>query len=461
MKRIISIALTILLILISMNGCKSDMLVNVKDADIASEKPHAISNNTLNNSEKKDDNPEITKIISNEVEEKFDEMQIASNNKIEEKNEDTQMASNEITNPKDIVLNENKDEVKEMRDITTMQVVREMGLGINLGNTFEACGDWINTSKIQNYETAWGSPVITEDMIKGYAAAGFGVLRIPVAWSNMMSQDGTYTINPELFNRVKQVVDWAMNSGLYVIINLHWDNGWMQEFPDKKAECMEKYSLIWTQVSEVFKDYNDYLIFESQNEELGWESIWNRWAGNKGKEESYILVNEINQKFVDTVRASGGNNNLRHLLIAGYNTDIDLTCDSLYIVPTDSVNRCAVSVHYYTPSTLTIIDKDVSWGKARTTWGSDTDIKELENKVQMIKTRFIDKGIPVIVGEYGCFGSNKTRETINHYLATVSKAFYDAEACPILWNTPNDQYNRLKAEFTDKELLDQLLSALE
>lgn len=452
----------ILLLIFNISGCKADIISDIEEKRTESAtQTDEVSDGSVNDSGEKVDTEGTQNHLNIQDIKNTDPEPVTENTA---NKEDTEMDQNTTTDNDIMIDNLNFDGTSGMRNITTMQLVREMGIGINLGNTFEACGDWINPGNIQNYETAWGSPVITEEMIQGYAKAGFGVLRIPVAWSNMMSKDGSYTIHPDLISRVKQVVDWALDSGLYVIINLHWDNGWMQEFPnpDKRDECMEKFSRIWIQVSEAFKDYNDYLIFEGQNEELGWESLWNRWSGSiKGKDESYKLVNEINQNFVDIVRASGGNNRLRHLLIAGYNTDIDLTCDPLYVMPADPVGRCAVSVHYYTPSTLTIIDKDVSWGKARTSWGSDADIKELESKVSLIKTRFIDKGIPVIIGEYGCFGSNKTRETINHYLTTVAEAFYRAQACPILWTTPNDQYDRLKAEFTDKDLLEKLLSMLE
>ena len=215
-----------------------------------------------------------------------------------------------------------------MRDITTMQLVREMGLGINLGNTFEACGKQISKSSIENYEQAWGSPIITEKIIKGYADTGFGVLRIPVAWSNLISEDGTYTIHPDLMRKVQQVVDWTLNTGMYAIVNIHWDGGWFSEFPTNKSECMYKYTRIWAQICDTFKDYGDYLMFESLNEELGWQEVWDRYSGNtKGKAESYALGNELNQTFVDLVRASGGYNSTRHLLIAGYGTDVELTCD--------------------------------------------------------------------------------------------------------------------------------------
>ena len=166
-----------------------------------------------------------------------------------------------------------------MRDISTMELVRDMGIGINLGNTLEACGDWIDGKDTSSYETAWGSPIITKEMIQGYKDAGFGVLRIPVVWSNMMADDGNYNISKDYMNRVTEVVNWALDAKLYVIINIHWDNGWVNKFPENKTECMKRFEKMWTQISEQYKDYSDYLMFESQNEELGWETLWNKWSG--------------------------------------------------------------------------------------------------------------------------------------------------------------------------------------
>ena len=347
---------------------------------------------------------------------------------------------------------------ESMRDITTFELVQEMGYGINLGNTLEACGSWISGGSPSSYETAWGSPVVTQEMIQAYADGGFGVLRIPVAWSNMMADDGTYTINPEYAARVEEVVDWALGTGIYVIVNIHWDNGWVNTFPENKEECMERFVQMWTQIAEIFEDRGDKLMFECQNEELGWESIWNPWGGtDEEKAESYALVNEVNQTFVDTIRGGGGNNPLRHLLISGYNTDVDHTCDPLFKMPIDPVNRMAVSVHYYTPSTLCILDKDASWGKARTSWGNEKDMAELEQNMNMLKETFIDNGIPVIVGEYGCFGNNKEREVIENWMLTVSKAMYDIGACPVLWDTSGDEFNRDLAEFRDPDFIAELI----
>lgn len=340
----------------------------------------------------------------------------------------------------------------KMRDITTMELVREMGIGINLGNTFESCGDWIDSSSVTNYETGWGSPVVTKEMIQGYADEGFGVLRVPVAWSNMMGEN--YEINPEYLARVREVIDWALESGLYVIMNIHWDGGWWEKFPTDKENCMEKYTAIWTQLSEEFKNYNDYLMFESLNEEGCWNDVWNRWGGTEGKDEAYGLLNEINQTFVDIVRDSGGNNDERHLLIAGYATDVELTCDEMFEMPDDEENRCAVSVHYYTPSTFCILEEDADWGKARANWGSPTDIAELEKYMDMLKETFIDNGVPVIIGEYGVSTGNKTEDTVRNFIATVCEAAYSRQLCPVLWDVTDAFYDRTECQMKDQEMMD-------
>lgn len=346
-----------------------------------------------------------------------------------------------------------------MRQITTMDLVREMGLGINLGNTFDTCNvNWIENPTVSSFETAWGSPIITKAMIQGYANSGFGVLRIPVSWSNMMW--GNYTINPDYMARVKQIVDWTLETGMYAIVNIHYDGGWWSRFPAEKDECMRKYTRIWQQISEAFMYYPDKLMFESLNEEGGWESLWNRWSGSTdGKAESYGLLNEINQKFVDTVRSSGGNNYGRHLLIAGYNTDIQLTCDPLFKMPYDYMYRCAVSVHYYIPSNFCIIEQDTEWATARSDWGNQNDINELNYYMDLLKSTFIDKGVPVIIGEYGTTTGNKTPETVRLFLSSVAKAAYSRYLCPVLWDTHNHFYDRNQCKFKDDSLLWQIMAA--
>ncbi len=341
-----------------------------------------------------------------------------------------------------------------MRDITTMELVREMGVGINLGNTFESCGDWIKQwgdGTVASYETAWGSPIITKEMIDGYAEAGFGVLRVPVAWSNLA--DDEYNLSQDYIEAVREVVEWALDDGMYVIINIHHDNGWMANFPNDYEGCIARYEKIWTQVAAAFADYDDHLMFESLNEEAAWDAIWTPWKGTQeDKEFVFDLCNRINQKFVDVVRASGEKNAVRHLLIAGYATGIDHVCCDLYKMPEDPANRCAVSIHYYTPSTFAILTEDASWGKNHETWGTEKEIQELNSQIQLLVDNYISKGIPVIMGEYGCPLKNKDMDSVYLYLTTVCKTAYDAQICPILWDTPGNIYDRLNARMNYPDL---------
>ncbi|MBP5363568.1 MAG: glycoside hydrolase family 5 protein [Ruminococcus sp.] len=347
-----------------------------------------------------------------------------------------------------------------IRNISTAEVVNEMGIGINLGNTFESCGDWIDSSSVSNYEKAWGSPEITPEIIQGYADAGFGVLRVPVAWSNMMDLE-TFDISQDYIDRVKEVVSWAIEDNMYVIMNIHWDSGWWSGFPTVKERCMTRYTRIWEQLCENFAEFGDKLMFESLNEEGGWESLWNRYGtDDTGKADSYELLNEINQKFVDIVRSSGGNNSERHLLIAGYCTDIDLTCDELFKMPDDPAKRCAVSVHYYTPSTFCILESDASWGKARTSWGSPRDRKELEQNMDKMKSCFVDKGVPVIIGEFGAVATkNKTESQVRNYNIVVCEEACKRGLCPVLWDITDVFYDRTICQFKDADMLYGMMQA--
>lgn len=335
--------------------------------------------------------------------------------------------------------------------IDAYDIVKEMGAGTNLGNTLEACGTWINPSNISNYETAWGQPVTTQEMIDGMKAAGFDSLRIPVAWSNMMANDGTYTINENYFNRVETVLNYALNADMYVIINIHYDSGWWARFGSKteqeRKDAMTKYKTMWTQIANRFNEYSDRLIFESANEELG--TRLNNTDDYKGSgyyskndlDSLYKLTNEINQTFVDVVRSTGGNNARRFLLIAGYNTDISKTCDLRYKMPSDTIDsHLMVSIHYYSPVTYCLADNpNNSWGY-KESWGTDEDIKTLQSELSQMRISFVNKGYPVIIGEYGVtdtkisennFVRKKGRDL---FFRTVCEYALDNNMCPVLWD---------------------------
>ena len=248
-----------------------------------------------------------------------------------------------------------------------VEMTRQMGNGINLGNTMEACNNGKSggntTDNPQFYETMWGQPVTTAEMIRKMKEAGFDTIRVPVAWmTNAAHLDrGDYTISKAYLKRVEEIARYALDADMFVIINDHWDGGWWGMFGSDAAEtrqlAMEAYTGMWRQIAEYFAGHDYHLIFESANEELGarfdedsplycQDSAAHALPDNR----RYDLTNEINQRFVDTVRTCGGYNTDRFLLIAGFGTNIDRTSDSRFRMPSDTAeNRLMISVHYYDP----------------------------------------------------------------------------------------------------------------
>lgn len=325
------------------------------------------------------------------------------------------------------------------KELTAVELTRLMGNGINLGNTMEAYGHASlgTNAAVSSYETLWGQPVTTQEMITAMKKSGFDTIRIPVAWTNTMNfESGDYTIREDWFARVEEIVGYAMNENMYVIVNDHWDGSWWGMFGSATAEtrqkAMDMYISMWTQIAERFKNYSDYLIFESANEELGDrlnDQDIAKDSGTLSTNECYEITNKINQTFVDTVRATGGNNSQRFLLIAGYGTDIKTTCDDRYVMPSDSAqNKLLVSVHYYEPFSYCGSASLSSWGT----------IKHYEKQNELLKmmTKFTDAGYGVIFGEYAVAlngdGSVKdnTCDFINNFLDNCDLYNY----CPVLWD---------------------------
>ncbi len=343
-------------------------------------------------------------------------------------------------------------------DMTAFHILDRMGIGINLGNTMESCGAWIDPSSVTNYETAWGAPVTTQEMFAGMKKAGFSSVRIPVGWSNMMSDDGNYTIHEDYLDRVETIMNYAFSEGLYVIVNIHFDGGWWARFGSQDAEereqAMVKYKAIWQQIADRYEEYSDHLIFESANEELGSRLDSTDDYANSGyyegnKEELYRLTNEINQTFVDIVRASGGNNAKRHLLIAGYDTNIGKTCNGAYKMPEDTIpDHLMVSVHYYSPAPYCLAeDPDNSWG-FQDTWGTAEDIGAMKAELLSMKLNFADRGIPVVIGEYGVANARdpdsgyQRKKGKEEFIRNLCKYTLENGMCPVLWDTPGGTYNR-------------------
>lgn len=348
--------------------------------------------------------------------------------------------------------------------LTALEATRLMGNGINLGNTLEACDNnvGIKTNTPLSYETHWGQPKTTQDMIDGMKAAGFDTIRIPVAWMTNATHlyEGDYTIDADYMDRVEEVVRYARKAGMYVIINDHWDGGWYGMFGSESAEtralAMEAYKGMWQQIAERFRDYSDYLIFESANEELGGRFDENSplYCSDSvvtylNDDERYALTNEINQTFVDVVRATGGNNATRFLLIAGYSTDINQTCDDRFQMPKDTVDsKLMVSVHYYDPWSYCGASSAVS----ATKWGKVSDYEYLDQQLAKM-TKFTEAGYGVVIGEYGalpCSDGLKDNTLAYHTAFLDACTKYDLTNC--LWDC-SGLYKRVSQTFADDDIL--------
>ena len=348
--------------------------------------------------------------------------------------------------------------------LTALEATRLMGNGINLGNTLEACDNnvGIKTNAPLSYETYWGQPKTTQAMIDGMKAAGFDTIRIPVAWMTNATHlyEGDYTIDADYMDRVEEVVRYARKAGMYVIVNDHWDGGWYGMFGSESAEtralAMEAYKGMWQQIAERFRDYSDYLIFESANEELG-----GRFDENSPlycsdsvvtyltDDERYALTNEINQTFVDVVRATGGNNATRLLLIAGYSTNIDQTCDDRFQMPKDTVDsKLMVSVHYYDPWSYC----GASSAASATKWGTVSDYEYMDQQLAKM-TKFTEAGYGVVIGEYGalpCSDGLKDNTLAYHTAFLDACTKYNLTNC--LWDC-SGLYKRVSQTFADDDIL--------
>lgn len=346
----------------------------------------------------------------------------------------------------------------KMRNITSQQLVEDMTFGWNLGNTLDVCqADRDGDGKINEHveagekvdETLWGNPKATKDLFTSLKKNGVNAVRIPVTWRDHMDSDGN--IDREWMDRVQQVVDYAYSQGMYVIINVHHDGGgdpkfgaWIiEESQNDYNTFLKKYKNVWKQIAERFKNYSDYLIFESMNE-VGFDTLY-----NKNKADAYNLINKINQDFVDIIRATGGNNAKRHLLIAGYYTDIERTCDSLYKMPDDKAERCILSVHYYTPWDFCTCD-------IKHTWGTNSEVRQMETLIGKMKKNFVDKGIPVIIGEYAASGSDLS--SCIFFIEKLNKLCSDYGIATFIWDNGR-QVNRKTYKWRTPQYLEALKRA--
>lgn len=363
--------------------------------------------------------------------------------------DDTTKPSDDATKPSD---DDKQSTNTDLANMTALEVSKLMGNGINLGNTMESGSraSLGTNAAIKLYETNWGQPETTKDMITGMKEAGFDTLRIPVAWTCAINyEDGDYTIRKEFIDRIAEIVNWAIDADMFVVVNDHWDNQWWGMFGDEdqsvRDDAWKLYEEMWNGIATYFADYDEHLIFESANEELGnrlndnWKSTSGPQTGVLTKDECYETLNAINQKFVDVVRAAGGNNDHRFLLIAGSDTNINDTCDDRYKMPTDTAkSKLFVSVHYYDPSGYCLENGSGSWGMK-------THYHDMNTTLETMK-KFTDAGYGVIIGEWGVLHKGEENEgPLREGALEYMENFLDNcdlyNYVPVLWDT-NGAYSK-------------------
>lgn len=333
--------------------------------------------------------------------------------------------------------------------------VDAMQPGWNLGNTFDS----FNTNVPNNGdETSWGNPLVTKEFIKEIRKQGFKSIRIPITWDERMGGAPDYTINPDWMDRVQQVVDWSLQEGLYVMINLHHDSWmWIGQAPDNHDAVLAKYNAIWTQVANRFKNHSDKLMFESINEPK---------FDNVDVATQHAFLDEFNKSFFHIVRASGGENDVRPLVLPTLNTNNSQEhVDSLAstIADLNDPNLIA-TVHFYGfwPFSVNI----AGFPKLE-----ELTINDINTMINNVTTSFVSKGIPVVIGEFGLLGWDavpfKTpfSEGVPEHGEMLKFIEYFTSKCVenklalMLWDN-GGRFDRRTLQWDDPELYNQFMASL-
>ena len=349
-----------------------------------------------------------------------------------------------------------------------IQLASSIQLGWNLGNTMEVPGD----------ETGWGNPKTTKEIIDMVKAAGFDAVRIPCAWNSYIENSVTCKLKESWINRVKEVVGYCIDNDMYAIINIHWDGGWLEENPvyAKQEAVNAKQTALWEQIAMAFRDYDEHLLFAGTNEvHAGY--------GTPSAENLKVQMS-FNQTFVDAVRSTGGKNAYRNLIVQAYNTNIDLAYNELKM-PTDQVkSRLFAEVHYYDPWDFCGANSNDGakfyWGKEGgytegiSSYGQEDHVRAQFAKM---KSKFVDKGIPVIMGEYGAVNRTaalaseaeklKHQESRKYFLKYTTQIMRENGILPFYWDNGHigkdgfGLFNRKTKTVFDQAAIDGLNEAVE
>ncbi len=359
-------------------------------------------------------------------------------------------------------------------NMTTLQFARQLAIGWNLGNTLDAYIGDAGCNQGLSSETCWQHTKTTPAIFTALKEAGFETVRIPVSWHNHFTDVSSHTIDPEWMERVAEIVDYAVDADLYVIINIHHDNGSEngRYYPDPAHldDAKSYIGDVWTQVAERFQDYDEHLIFEGMNEPrmVGDQNEW--WIDEERQEciASIRCINELNQLFVDTVRNSGGFNTSRYLMVPGYCACPEGVLNKNFEMPVDSAkevygeSRLILSVHAYRPYEFAL-----NIGGTPTFSASDSSqTKEITWFMDELKKKYISKGIPVVIGEFGALKKNDNlsdRVAFSEYYVKQAKA----HDIPCIWwdNAATSGggelfgiFNRANGTFDFPEILDALMT---
>ena len=340
----------------------------------------------------------------------------------------------------------------EIPDTPGQQFVDKMNVGWNMGNTLDA---YHENEAGMHTETMWGNPKTTEAMILKVKEAGFNTVRLPVTWSGHLGGAPDYLIDTEWLDRVQEVVDYAYNNGMYVILNSHHDNHvWFQPDDENFDASMAQYVTIWKQICARFADYGERLVLESMNEPRVVDSILEWSGGSCGEREN---INRLNEIFVRTVRESGGYNAERYLLLPTYAASATwVTLNSLRLPEDD---KLIVSIHAYYPNAFAMSHDDAEWGSA---W----DKFDLEHMLATLYSTFVKKGIPVYMGEFGAEFKHNDAERArwaDFYVRTAKKygihcAWWD-NGLFTTDNAPFGLLNRNTLEWEHSVVVDTILKA--
>lgn len=304
----------------------------------------------------------------------------------------------------------------DIGSMSSAEIVKDMKIGWNLGNTLD-CYDYSDYAT--DGETAWGNPKTTKAMIDAVKAAGFNAVRIPVSWNDHLNGD---TIDKDWLNRVNEIVDYVIDNDMYAIVNVHHDDyTWLNPSKSDEARVKARLVKIWEQISQQFKDYDEHLLFEGMNEPriIGGQDEW-----SCGTAEEREVINNLFAAFIDTVRKSGGNNATRTLIITGHAAAMDETAIKSIKIPDDE--HIIVSIHAYSPYSFAL-------DQSGTSSFTDADKAELDKNFDLIKTELIDKGTPVIIGEFGSLNKNNTGDRVKHMEYYISAAKERGITC-FIWD---------------------------